>query len=250
MLGGRLRIAGVVLGRVYGLNGDVALAEGSRIDGTVTVLGGALDAADRLPVSGDVRVWRSRFRYKESGDSLIVEPEREVVSRWPSLSAIDDRGAHAELFLTSGHTYNRVEGLSLYGGPRFGVTNGDTRFNVELFGVFRTGNRLRWERENLGHRVFAQLQRGTHAGVRVGGRLFDVVDAVEQWQLSPTKWACRALSSRVTTATTGSDMALRSMRQSLQAKERSCVQSSARSGGRLDACATYGHFSAAMSRGV
>jgi len=187
MLGGRLRIAGVVLGRVYGLNGDVALADGSRIDGTVTVLGGALDAADRLPVSGDVRVWRSRFRYKESGDSLIVEPEREVVSRWPSLSAIDDSGAHAELFLTSGHTYNRVEGLPLYGGPRFGVTNGDTRLNVELFGVFRTGNRLRWERENLGHRVFAQLQRGTHAGVRVGGRLFDVVDAVEQWQLSPTE---------------------------------------------------------------
>jgi hypothetical protein len=54
---------------------------------------------------------------------------------------------------------------------------------AELFGIFRTGDRLVWERENLGHAVRLDVRQGRRGGFLVGGRLYDEVDAVENWQL-------------------------------------------------------------------
>ena len=52
------------------------------------------------------------------------------------------------------------------------------------FGLERT---FEWKPENLGHSVKTELSIGRGPGVAIGGRLFDVVDAVEEWQLSDTE---------------------------------------------------------------
>ncbi len=187
VLGGRARIDGVVTGQLLSLNGGVSLAGSGHVSGSLTVIGGAFEAPERPAVGGEIRVWAARLRYRESGDSLIADVDREPFAQWSGWRRNEHIGPRSELFLTSAHTYNRVEGLPLYFGPRYHNGVGDTRVKVELLGVFRTAERLQWERQNLGHRALVEIQQGATSGVKIGGRLFDEVDAVEQWQLDDTE---------------------------------------------------------------
>lgn len=187
VLNGHARIAGAILGQLVVLNGDVTLLGGGRIDGALTVLGGSFDSADRPSIGGDIRVWSARLRYREDADTLVADVDRALFSRWARWQRDDQNVSKRQLFLTTAHTYNRVEGLPIYLGPRLNVRNGDTRVDAELFGIFRTGNELDWVRDNLGHRVRLELRQGRRTGFLVGGRLFDEVDAVERWQLTDSE---------------------------------------------------------------
>ncbi len=187
VLGGSARIAGVIIGQLVVMNGDALLAGSARIDRALTVIGGTFSSPERTAVGGDIRVWSARLRYRESGDTLVADAERELFARWSRWQRNDPNGSDSELFLTTAHTYNRVEGLPVYLGPRLRVRNGDTHVNAELFGVFRTAVPLSWEPDNLGHRVRLELRQGRKSGLFVGGRLFDEVDAVEKWQLSDSE---------------------------------------------------------------
>lgn len=187
VLSGRVRIVGVVTGQLLVVNGSAQLDEGGRVGGSVMVIGGSWDAPVRPAVGGEIRVWSARLRYQESGDSLTVNSDPASSVRWSPWRSGDRDGPHSEFFVTSAHTYNRVEGLPLYLGPRYRNVVGNTRFLVDLLGVFRTGDRLQWERENLGHRALVEVQQGRRVGVRIGGRLFDEVAAVETWQLDDTE---------------------------------------------------------------
>lgn len=187
VLNGHARIAGAILGQLVVLNGDVTLLGGGRIDGALTVLGGSFESADRPSIGGDIRVWSARLRYREDADTLVADVDRALFSRWARWQRDDQNVSKRQLFLTTAHTYNRVEGLPIYLGPRLNVRNGDTRVDAEVFGIFRTGNELDWVRDNLGHRVRLELRQGRRTGFLVGGRLFDEVDAVERWQLTDSE---------------------------------------------------------------
>ena len=186
VLNGNARLAGVVYGDVVVLNGDVFLQDGARLERSLTVLGGTFEAPERPNVVGDTRVWSSRYRYREDADTLIAETD--FFARW-SRWVRDDRenGAESQLFVTTAHTYNRVEGLPILVGPRFRLRAEDTRVRAEVFGIFRTGDGIEWKRENLGHQALLEVRQGNRAGVALGGKLFDVVDAMEQWQLTDTE---------------------------------------------------------------
>ena len=184
VLEGSANIAGVVIGQVVVINGDASLASTARIGSNLTVVGGTLDRSQGT-VDGDIRVWRARIRYREVDGDVIPEPESELVSRWQRWRRFgDDEGRRSELFLSTAHTYNRVEGLPIYFGPRLRVRNGATRYDVEVYGIFRIGESLDWTEENLGYRLRVDLQQGRNSGVGVGARFFDEVAAVEQWQLT------------------------------------------------------------------
>jgi hypothetical protein len=183
VLNGNTRLAGVVTGHVVVLNGDALLVEGSRIDGSLTVLGGTFESPERPNVSGEIRVWSARYRYHESADTLVADTD--FFGRW-SQWVRDERSnsSESQLFVTTAHTYNRVEGLPIIIGPRFRARAENTRISAELFGIFRTGDGLRWDRENLGHRALFEVRQGNRRGIAVGGRLFDEVEAMERWQLT------------------------------------------------------------------
>ena len=187
ILGGTSRIAGVVLGQVVAINGDVRLTSTGRIDRNLTIVGGEMEyESDQPPVGGEVRVWSARIRYREEGDTLVYE-ERDLFGRFRRLSEDEGMSTRSDFLISTGHAYNRVEGLPLYVGPRFRGRAGETRVTGEVFGIFRTGDRLVWERENLGHAVRLEVRQGRRSGFLLGGRLYDEVDAVEQWQLKRTE---------------------------------------------------------------
>lgn len=183
VLGGRARIAGAITGQLVVINADAVLVDGASIAGALTVLGGGLESLDHPLVRGEIRVWSARLRYHEESDTLVADVDREVFARFARWHR-DDNGQSSQLFFTTAHTYNRVEGLPLYFGPRFYAQNGDTRVNGELLGIFRTGDKLAWTRASRGHRAMFEVRKGRHGGALVGGRLFDEVTPVEDWQLS------------------------------------------------------------------
>lgn len=183
VLDGTARVSGVITGQLVVLNGDVRLLDGARIEQSLTIVGGTLDAPDRPAVSGEIRVWSARYRYREDADTLVAETD--FFARWTRWVRDDDATrTESQLFVTTAHTYNRVEGLPIYVGPRLRIRTGDTRVQGEVFGIFRTGDQLAWRPENLGHRAMLEVRQGARAGVAVGGRLFDEIDAMERWQLT------------------------------------------------------------------
>lgn len=188
VLDGPARIAGVITGQFVAINADVAIDSSARIAGGITVVGGELNGPVRTELMAKVRLWRSRLRYAEIGGRIVPTDEGLEVARWQRWrhwpGNNDVQGAWGDLFLASGHTYNRVEGLPLIVGPRLRTRHGETRITAEAFGIFRTGDRLSWEPANLGHKVRAELRQGEAYGYTLGGRLYDEIAPVENWSLT------------------------------------------------------------------
>lgn len=95
-----------------------------------------------------------------------------------------ERGARnsAGLTVASGG-YNRVEGLPVLFGPVLETRIGTSRLRVSALGIVRSAGTFRMDSDNLGHDVtvaalFEPAQRTTLAA-----RTYDIVDAVEDWQI-------------------------------------------------------------------
>ena len=184
ILGGTTRIAGVVTGSVLAVNGNVILVPSGRVMRDLTVVGGAVEhEPGRVAVDGQARAWSARIRYREEADSIVLE-DRDFLALFNRFRPIDDvDGTQTTFLVTSAHTYNRVEGLPIELGPGVRSRIGNTRVSAELHGIFRTGDRLVWERANLGHNANFEIRQGNEQAVAIGGRVFDKVDPVESWGL-------------------------------------------------------------------
>jgi hypothetical protein len=149
VLDGPLIVAGVVLGDVVTINADVRLDSSAVIRGALITVGGGVNGRARGRVDGDLQVWRAALRWREEDGRLVSDEDASLLARyarWRDRSDVDWR----DLLVTSAHTYNRVEGLAVLAGPRLQATRGDTRLTIEALGIFRTGDRIAWERENIG----------------------------------------------------------------------------------------------------
>ncbi|HUQ48233.1 MAG TPA: BamA/TamA family outer membrane protein [Gemmatimonadaceae bacterium] len=93
----------------------------------------------------------------------------------------EDRGG---LSITSGKTYNRVEGLPVLLGPTYRERIGSGHFSVSAFGILRSAQTFHWDAENIGHKISAELRYGGRRGFSFGGESFDVVAPMEPWQLT------------------------------------------------------------------
>jgi hypothetical protein len=184
VLNGPLTIAGRVNGRVIAINADVILKPGARVEGQILVVGGNIDGKDDAFIGGDVRTYRQRLTYRREGERLIASGSSEEDARWWHRQKKWRSRSYSDLRLVSAKTYNRVEGLPILLGPSFGHRFGESRFQIDLLGVFRTSENIEWTPENIGHSVKTELSTGRGPGFAVGGRLFDVVEAPEEWQLS------------------------------------------------------------------
>src|SRR5687768_13663996 len=86
------------------------------------------------------------------------------------------------LTLSSGKTYNRVEGLPILFGPTYETRIRGGNLSVAALGIIRSAHRFSWDSENLGHRLSASLRYGRSRGMSVGAESFDVVSKIEPWQ--------------------------------------------------------------------
>jgi hypothetical protein len=199
VLGGPLTVSGTIRGRVVVINADLILRPTARIDGDVLVVGGVVEGRRDAYLGGELRIYRQVLRdYREDGDRIVVERERDdrAAADEDRDDDDDDRWrnnrrrryfrswSRSELKLVTARTYNRVEGLPVLFGPRIRTSVGGLRTSAELFGVFRTGDDLKWTSENIGHSARAEIRLGRGAGLAVGGHLFDLVEGVEEWHLT------------------------------------------------------------------
>ncbi|MGQ0767179.1 MAG: BamA/TamA family outer membrane protein [Gemmatimonadota bacterium] len=181
ILDGPLVVAGTVVGRVVAVNGDVQLLPGGRIDGDVLIVGGGVSGRGDGTINGDVRIYSSRLRYDRDGDRIASREDQE--ERWWQRPERWADGGWSELRLVSARTYNRVEGLPVHLGPALGREYDWGRFSVEALGVLRSNDSFDWGSGRAGHSAKLELDLGRRGGLRLGGRLFDVVEPVEPWQL-------------------------------------------------------------------
>lgn len=186
VLGGTLTVAGRVAGRVAVINGDVVVLPGGRVEGTVTVIGGRVDVRDGGEIVGDMRAYRGAMEVEEEAERIIVHDETDDERWYRRRERWRDR-SWGDLRLVSARTYNRVEGLPVLLGPSVGRDFGWGRLTVDALGIIRSADSFRWKSENVGHSLKVEMRIGDAGGVRLGGRLYDVVDAVEPWHLSDSE---------------------------------------------------------------
>src|SRR5207248_8300802 len=87
------------------------------------------------------------------------------------------------LVVTSGKTYNRVEGLPVMIGPVFHDSVKAADLNASVMGIIRSADTFHWDDQNLGHRATAEMRVGRGRGYALGASSYDVITPVEPWQL-------------------------------------------------------------------
>jgi hypothetical protein len=185
VLGGPLVVAGRIEGRVVVINGDVELLPGAVVDGDLTVVGGEITGMDAARVTGEVLSYTERLRYVHRGDR-IARTERDRRRDRESGRGREGRSGNATFLVSSGQSYNRVEGLPIHFGPVI-ETSGSNPFRLRALAVYRTENGPFFRTERWGHDVSAEQFFGGRRELRVGGGVYSVVAPIEDWHLSDTE---------------------------------------------------------------
>jgi len=185
VLRGPLVLAGHVNGRVIAVNSDVILSPTARIDGDLVVVGGEVEGRVLARVGGETRVYRQRLRYSIEGDRLIADTEGKSDEgwwrRWERRRASRNS---SRILVASAGPYNRVEGLPIQVGPEIRQVFRRSTLEVGALAIVRTASSFASESVDVGHEAHLEMRTRGRDGVAIGGRLFDIVDAVESWQQS------------------------------------------------------------------
>ena len=115
--------------------------------------------------------------HAQAGDTVTTDTTTERLGLWARTSR------NSGLIISSGKTYNRVEGLPVYIGPSFHDSAGAAEFNVSVLGIIRSANTFHWDDQNLGHRIMGDMRVGGGRGYGLGVSSYDVVTPVETWHL-------------------------------------------------------------------
>ncbi len=187
VLDGPLHVYGTVEGNLVAINADVSIYDGAEVHGDVLVLGGTLFA------SGEARIDGSVERHSERIGVRVVDGRLELTGERVRRGFV--RGDHrlrrsynvggATLTVTTGATYNRVEGLPMMGGPRLTWKDGSTSVRLEALGIWRTaiGFDPKFDNREVGYTVLGDLRVGAGRQLELGGKAYDVVAPIENWQL-------------------------------------------------------------------
>ncbi|PYO05653.1 MAG: hypothetical protein DMD30_13705 [Gemmatimonadetes bacterium] len=85
-------------------------------------------------------------------DTVRTDSAAERLGLWARTSR------NSGLILSSGKTYNRVEGLPVYIGPVFHDSIGAADLNASVMGIIRSADTFHWDDQNLGHRIVGDLE--------------------------------------------------------------------------------------------
>jgi len=187
VLDGPLTIAGYVTGRVIALNSDVILRPSARIDGDLLVIGGEVEGRDLAQIGGEIRIYRQALRYRQEGEEIVAERDTLLVEGEPWWRHWDRHRADqswSKLQIASAGAYNRVEGLPINLGPQVNHKSSWGSTRLDAYAIFRTGSSFTTSSNDVGHNVRGELRIGALEGFSLGGRLFNVIDGVEPWQMS------------------------------------------------------------------
>jgi hypothetical protein len=186
VMAGQVVVAGRVTGRVVVINGSLVVRGAGRVTGPVTVIGGTVTTIGGGQVDGSARSYPEHVLVESDASRVVVRDESED-ERWYRRRMTPREGSRGDLRLVTARTYNRVEGLPLLLGPRAYLNFSWGRLTADAMGVLRSADRFELKSENLGHLLRVELQLGGTRGIRIGGRMEDVVAPVEEWHLSDSE---------------------------------------------------------------
>lgn len=187
---GRLRVFGEVNGDIVAINADVELRRGAVVRGNITVIGGSLTREGGVRLDGDTRLYRARALVRRVGDRLELLRGRTSTARF--VNRRRSPSGDVSIVVTTGGTYNRVEGLPLMGGARIDWGDYDrSRFTLEGLGIVRTAGDFENNRQDLGYALRADVTIGRRSYVQAGAKAYDHVVPIESWQMSAAEvgWA-------------------------------------------------------------
>jgi two-component system nitrogen regulation response regulator NtrX len=119
-----------------------------------------------------------------------VRPDTATATPRDTLLAANDTASddatyiHAEPSLSSGKTYNRVEGLSILFGPALTIEAPRFALDGSAYLITRTARRFSTNEPDGGHDLRLALRFGPDMSLGLEGRLYNVVAPVEPWQLT------------------------------------------------------------------
>jgi hypothetical protein len=184
VLEGPAVIGGRVQGSVVALNADVVLLPSARIDGDLLVLGGSVDGRATANVGGEIRIYRQRVDLRVSNVGVEVEESSLDDDSWWRRMERRRAARRNRIIVASMGGYNRVEGLPVGVGPNHRQRIGGMNFDGRALAVLRTGSSFRSDDADVGYLVSAELRSTHRTGYAVTARAYELVDAVEDWQLS------------------------------------------------------------------
>jgi hypothetical protein len=187
VLDGPLYLYGTVDGDLVAINADVSIYSGAEVHGNVLVVGGTLFVSEDAQVDGSVERHSERVgvRVVDGRLQLTGERIRHVMVRGDHRLRRSYNRGRSTLVLTTGGTYNRVEGLPVMGGPRLTWSDPATSIRLEAFGIWRTatGFDATLDSRDFGYTALADVRLGPGRQVELGGKAYDVVTPTESWQL-------------------------------------------------------------------
>jgi DNA-binding NtrC family response regulator len=111
-----------------------------------------------------------------------------VVRDTASASEIDESAerpyVHFGPSLSSGKTYNRVEGLPILFGPVLQIESSRFALDASAYLITRTGREFRLGEPDGGHDLRIATRFGPDKSFGLNAGLYDVVAAIEPWQMS------------------------------------------------------------------
>ncbi|MFL5479369.1 MAG: BamA/TamA family outer membrane protein [Gemmatimonadaceae bacterium] len=113
----------------------------------------------------------------QGNDTVPTDSAAERLGLWARTSR------SSGLVLSSGKTYNRVEGLPVMLGPVLHDSIQSAELNVSVMGIIRSAEAFHWDSQNLGHRINADFRVGRGRGYGLSASSYDIVTPLEPWQL-------------------------------------------------------------------
>jgi hypothetical protein len=187
---GSLRVAGRVAGPITVANGTLYLLPGSAVEGEILVVGGRLLRSEQVDHLGPERVYWDAAPVVRNADGLLALRERrrglgELATARTSFQAGKIR---TTLSLTTGGTYNRIEGLPVLFGPLFEVRPSSRSYaRLDLRGILRTVGQKTDLRSDFGYVARADLRFDRPTEFGFGARLYSEVESIEDQPLSASE---------------------------------------------------------------
>lgn len=180
VLDGDARIAGSVAGDLLVINGTAEFARGATVGGDVLVIGGALANTATATIRGEITVYPDPFTWERVDGHFRYVGE---ASGRDSPEERDPNDGGSDFLVTTGTSYNRVEGLPIAFGPRI-RTAGSNPFRLQALGIYRTESGMSLDFDRMGYFIRADQFIGGRQAYRVGATLHSLVDPIENWHVT------------------------------------------------------------------
>jgi hypothetical protein len=184
---GSLRVAGRVAGPIAVANGTLYLLPGATVDGEILVVGGRLLRSEQVNHVGAERVYWDAAPVVRGNDGLLTlrERRRPLGEIATARTSFQTGRIRTTLSLTTGGTYNRIEGLPVMFGPLFEFRPSSRSYaRIDLRGILRTAGEDTDLRSDFGYVARADLRFGGSTEFGIGGRLYSEVEPIEDQPLS------------------------------------------------------------------